>query len=172
MQLHELLNDKNIKTKQKTQTISNWLLDGLLPDDELIAYAEKAKDSPKATCVEALEFATKQNSKIANESVLAFVSKTLAEKAPRVKWESAKVIANIAHLFPEHLEKAIANLLANTKHPGTVVRWSAALAICEILKLKTKHNRNLLPAVKKTIEKEEQNSIRKIYEAAIKKLEK
>ncbi|GDX53125.1 hypothetical protein LBMAG27_21720 [Bacteroidota bacterium] len=100
---------------------------------------------------------------------MLFVSKALAEKAPRIKWESAKVIGNIAHQFPAKLEGAIKNLLVNTEHEGTVVRWSAAFGLGEILKLKTRYNKNLLPAIDSIIQREEKNSIRKIYLEAIKK---
>ncbi len=172
MTLDELLNDKAIKPKEKTETISNRILDGSLPVEELIAFAGKLKDPAKATCIEALEYATKQNPDIADEHVLIFVTNTLTAKAPRIKWESAKVIGNIAHLFPEKLEKPIVNLLANTESDGTVVRWSAAFALGEILKLKTKHNTDLLPAIETICGKEEKNSIRKIYSEAVKKSRK
>ena len=94
----------------------------------------------------------------------------LTAKAPRVKWESAKVVGNIAHLYPAKLDTAIMHLLANTNHDGTVVRWSAAFALGEILKLKTKHNSSLLSRIEKICDQEEKNSIKKIYQAAIKKL--
>lgn len=169
MTIGGLLNDKTIKSKEKTETISKWILDNSLPIDELIAFAEKQKDPVKATCIEAIEYATQQNPNISDETVLVFVTQMLTEKAPRIKWESAKVIGNIAHLFPAKLEKSIANLLANTENEGTVVRWSAAFALGEILKLKTKDNAELLSAITHICEKEEKNSIRKIYLAAIKK---
>ncbi|MDR6920580.1 MULTISPECIES: hypothetical protein [Chryseobacterium] len=172
MTIEELFKDKAIKAKEKTDIISKWILDGSLPTDELIAFAEKAKDPLKGTCVEALEYATKQKPDIADETVLTFVTSTLPEKAPRIKWESAKVIGNIAHLFQDHLEKPISGLLANTDHEGTVVRWSAAFALGEILKLKTKYNSDLLPTLESISEKEEKNSIKKIYLDAIKKTTK
>ena len=172
MTLDELLHNKTIKPKEKTETISKWILDKSLPIDELIAFAEKQKDPAKATSIEAIEFATKQNPNIANETVLNFVTKTLTEKAPRIKWESAKVIGNIAHLYPTKLEKSISNLLDNTKHEGTVVRWSAAFALAEILKLKTKHHVYLLSAINSICEVEEKNSIKNIYLTAIKKTQK
>ncbi len=136
MTIEFLLSDKTKKVKEKTETISKWLLDGSLPADELIAFAEKSKDSEKATCIEAIEYATKQNPELADESVFTFVTKALLEKASRVKWESAKVIGNIAHLFPAKLNKAIGNLLTNSQCDGTVVRWASAYALGEILKLK------------------------------------
>jgi HEAT repeat protein len=172
MTIDELLKDKAIKPKEKTEIIGKWILDKSLPVDELIAYAEIQKDPAKATCIEAIEFATKQNSNIADETVLTFVTSTLAEKAPRIKWESAKVIGNIAHLFPTKLQKSIENLLTNTEHEGTVVRWSSAFALGEILKLKTKHNKDLLPIIETIYEKEEKNSIKKIYLDSIKKTKK
>ena len=60
MTIEELIQDKNIKPKEKTVTISNWILDNSLPIDELIAFAEKQKDPAKATSIEAIEYATKQ----------------------------------------------------------------------------------------------------------------
>ena len=172
MTIAELLNDKTKKAKEKVETISKWLLDGSLPTDELIVSAEKAKDPEKATCIEAIEFATKQNPKIAAESVFAFVTKTLTENAPRVKWESAKVVGNIVHLFPTKLNKAISNLLTNSEYDGTVVRWATAFALGEILKLKTKHNKDLLPAIEAICDREQDNGVKKKYIDAIKKTKK
>ena len=172
MEIAELLNDKSLKPKVKTETLSKWLVDNKITIDKLISFAQTAKDSPKATCIEAIEFATKNDPSIANENCLKFVSETLADKAPRVKWESAKVIGNIAILFPSKLNKAIDNLLTNTQHSGTVVRWAAAFALGEIAKLKTKLNKELLPAIETICEREEKNSIKKIYLDAIKKSKK
>jgi hypothetical protein len=165
----ELLDDKSRKAKQKVETISKWLLDGSLPMDELIVFAEKAKDPEKGTCIEAIEFSTRQNASIADENVLAFVTQTLTETAPRVKWESAKVVGNIAKLFPTKLVKPITHLLTNAKHNGTVVRWASAFALGEILKLKTKHNKDLLPAIEAICEREEDNGVKKKYLDALKK---
>jgi HEAT repeat protein len=172
MTIDLLLKDKTKKIKEKTETISKWLLNGSMPVDELIAFAEKSKDPEKATCIEAIEYATKQNPEIADESVLSFVTKTLADKAPRVKWESARVIGNIAHLFPTKLSKPIANLLTNAEYDGTVVRWAASFALGEILKLKTKHNKTLLPAIETICAREKDNAIKKKYLDAIKKTKK
>jgi HEAT repeat protein len=172
MTISELLNDKQVKPKDKTEIISSWILSGSISVKELIKFATSSKDPVKATCIEALEFATKITPEIATLDCLAFVSTSLAEKAPRIKWESAKVIGNIAHLFPDNLGTAIRNLLSNTEHPGTVVRWSAAFALGQVLKLNTKVNKALLPAIENICQREEKNSIRKLYFAAVKKVEK
>lgn len=172
MTIHELLKDRGIKPKEKTETISKWILDNSLPVDELIAFAENQKDPVKATCIEAMEYATKHSPNIADEAVLTFVTNMLTAKAPRIKWESAKVIGNIAHLFPTKLEKSINHLVTNAEHEGTVVRWSAAFALGEILKLRTEYNQDLFPAIESICDKEEKNSIKKIYLDAIKKTKK
>lgn len=172
MNFQEVLNDKSIKPKQKTEAISEWLLSHSAELDSLLLFAKDSKDPVKATCIEAIEFATAKNSSIASKDCLEFVSSTLSAKAPRVKWESAKVIGNIAHLFPDQLDEAIKGLLTNTEFDGTVVRWSAAFALGQILKLNTKRNKELLPAIESICQREEKNSIKKIYLDALKKTKK
>ena len=100
---------------------------------------------------------------------LQFVISSLTAKAPRVKWESAKVIGNIAHLYPNDFDNVIENLLITSKHTKIVVRWSAAFALGEIIKLKLKKYADLLPSIQNMMEHEEKNSIKKIYLAALKK---
>jgi len=163
MNLEKLFSDKSFKAKQKVEALSKMLLDKKLAIKGLINFAKTLKDSDKATCIEALEFATKAKPEIANADCLKFVSDTLSETAPRIKWESAKVIGNIAHLFPGKLDPAIKHLLTNSEHSGTVVRWSAAYALGQILKTKQKGTKELMYAVEAICKREEKSSIKKIY---------
>lgn len=172
MTLDELFNDKTIKSKAKVAKIGDWLLNGELPLDELLAFAENQSGINKATCIEALDYVTKKKTSIADESLLDFVTNTLMEEEPRIKWESAKIIGNIAHLFPNLLGKSIANLLANADHNGSVIRWATAYALAEILKLKTEHNKKLLPQIEQLSEKEEDNGVKRKYVEALKKVKK
>lgn len=169
MNVAELVADKTMKPKEKTETISTCLLNAALTVDELVEFAGSQKDSSKATCIEAIEFATKQQPSILTENAFRFVIETLTAKAPRIKWESAKVIGNTAALFTDQLDEAIVNLLKNSEHEGTVVRWSAAYALGEIIKLKTTHYNQLIPTIEAICNREEKNSIRKIYLDGIKK---
>jgi len=169
MSLGIILADKSLKPSQKPGLLSKILLENPQSIDELIQLAVKAKDADKANCIEAMEHATLSNPGIATEACFDLAVESLASIAPRVKWESARLIANIAHLFAGRLPEAVPNLLANTEHTGTVVRWSAAIALAAILKLKTALNKELLPAFSAIAEREEKNSIRKIYLEAIKK---
>jgi len=169
MRLEEIFNDKNLKQKAKTALLGKLLLDKEISIDGLIAFAEKSKDTEKATCIEAIEYATKQDPEFANEKCWKYICQKLTEEAPRVKWESAKVIGNIAHLFPAKLNVAITNLLTNAEYNGTVVRWAAAFALGEILKLKTGYNKDLLPALEAICNREQEKGVKKKYLEAIKK---
>jgi hypothetical protein len=168
MGIEAVLTDKELKAKSKVEAISKMLLDEKVTLADVIKTAKASKDSDKGTCIEAIQFATKAKPELASLDCLKFVTDTLLDKAPRVKWESAKVIATIAHLYPDKLDKAIGNLLTNSEFPGTVVRWSAALALGEIVKLKTKRTKDLIPALEAIIRREEDNAIKKIYLAALK----
>lgn len=172
MTIEQIFQDKSIKAKGKVKNLGEWLLNDELPIDELLAYAEKQKATDKATCIEAVELATKTKPNIADENLLDYVTKSLKDEEPRVKWESAKVIGNIAKLFPEKLDKAIGNLLPNAENSGTVVRWATAYALAEIIKLKTENNVTLLPKVETLCDKEEDNGVKKKYLDALKKVKK
>lgn len=135
MNLTTLFEDKTIKAKQKVALIGDWLLTKELPIDELFAFADVQKATNKASCIEAVEYATKKDSSVINEDAWQFVTTALKDNEPRIKWESAKVIGNTAALFKTKLDEPIANLLLNTKNDGSVVRWATAYALAEILKL-------------------------------------
>jgi HEAT repeat protein len=99
-----------------------------------------------------------------------FAVKCLGDKAPRVKWEAAKVIGNIAGLYKTKLDDAINGLLVNTEHSGTVVRWSAAYALSKIIACKTKRNADLIPAIEAIIKREENKAIKKMYAVGLKNI--
>jgi hypothetical protein len=170
--LSEIFADKTLKAKAKVAAIGDDLLPNKLTIEDLIAFAEKQKPADKATCIEAMEYATKKSAAIANESLLTYVTTSLKDAEPRVKWESARVIANIAKQYPDKLAAAIKNLLANSDHEGTVVRWATATALGEILKLRTANNTKLLPKVQELLKSEEDSGVKKKYEDAVKKVSK
>ena len=169
MKFEEIFTNKTLKQKTKTELLGTLLLNKKIAIDELIAFAKKSTAIEKATCIEAIEYATRKEPTIANQNCWSYLSKTLTEEAPRVKWESARVIGNIAHLFPSKLSIAITNLLTNTENDGTVVRWATALALSEIVNLKSKHIKELLPALEALCNSEEDMGVKKKYVEAIKK---
>jgi len=169
MKINEIFADKTLRQKEKTEKLSQNIIDKKININELLLFADTAKDVEKGTCIEALEHASGRDPKIVNKKCFEFIVNNLTAKAPRIKWECAKVVGNVAYLYKNELNNAIKNLLENTTHDGAVVRWSAAFAIGEIVKLKTEQNKKLLPKISEIIEKEEKNSIKKIYMEAIKK---
>lgn len=168
MPINNLLSDKTLKSKEKTEMLSQLLLEKKVDANEVVEFAKNSKDSLKGICIEALEYATKNDPSISTKESMKLVIESLSSKAAKVKWESAKVIGNIAHLYKDQLEPAVSNLLDNSEHEGTVVRWSAAFALGEIYKLNTKLSAQLKPAFEAIIQREEKNSIKKIYQSAMK----
>lgn len=168
LQIQEIFNNKETKPKEKTEAIANLLLDKKLKTEKLIEFASSQKDPIKATCIEAIEYATERKPETACEKTLDFVISNLSQKAPRIKWEASRVIANTIHLFPKKQSQAITELLKNTNHEGTVVRWSTALAFSKIILTKSSESCKIHSELKTIAEKEEKNSIKKIYLAALK----
>lgn len=117
-----LLADKSLKSKEKVETLAAGLLDGKIKPGDLITVAEKLKDADRGNCIEPLEYATKQRPEIGTKGILEFAVQNLEAKASRVKWESVKVIGNIAKNHPQTIGKALPGLLTNSEHDGTVVR--------------------------------------------------
>ncbi len=169
VEIKEIIKDKTLKAKDKTALISQFLNENPHQINPLVNEAKLLKGSDKATYIEAIEHATLANPMLCTPDCFNFAIFSLTDKAPRVKWESARVIANTAHLFPDELTGAIVNLLANTEHKGTVVRWSAAQALSKIVSLNTTHNSQLVPALKTVSAMEEKPSIQKIYTTALKR---
>jgi len=170
MKITKILMDTQLKAKPKVEAISTLLIQRKITIKELVKVATHCDEKEKGTCIEALEFATRSTPEIVTRPYLQFIIKSLSDKAPRVKWESAKLIGNIAHLYPNELDNAINNLLINAEYPGTVVRWSAAFALGAIVKLKTHHNINLIPAIEAIMKHENDNAIKKIYQKALTKI--
>ena len=119
----------------------------------------------------ALTAITKDNPKYVAGHI-DFVIEQIGYKAPRVKWESSEIVANIAAEFPEQAQKAIPLLMINVDDQGTVVKWSAALALTEIAKNNPKTHKQLLPFFREMIGKEENNGVRNIYMKGLTAIEK
>lgn len=164
MQIGRIFKDRSLKTTDRTEYLSTLVLDNIITTDIVIAFAKTAKDKDKATCLESLELVTKTRPEIINEEHLDFVIDCLSDKKDHVKWESARVIGNTIHLFPGKIPMVISKLLNNTAPDEvTVVRWSTAFAIAQILKLETDINSELMPAIEMVAASEEKSSIKKIY---------
>ena len=140
---------------------------GQISETEVLNFASTAKDAWKGHCIEAFEFASRLAPRWGSRETFRFCIENLGHKAPRVKWESAKVVANLASNFPEDARKAIPFLLSNSEHEGTVVRWSAATALAAIYQTHPSNSLELAAAMEAITLREEKDSIKKIYRKAL-----
>lgn len=168
----ELFDDKNIKPKEKVTRLSNYIIDKKVSVTDVLIYTDKKKETIIASCVEAFEIVSRTAPQLITKEVIVFVSKTLSAKAPRLKWESAKVLGNSAANYVNEYKEAIPTLIQLTEYDGTVVRWSAAYAIASIIQHKSKWQADLIKLAEHLAEHEEKGSISKIYKKALKDLQK
>jgi hypothetical protein len=165
MDLLEAIRKSGKKSKELNTFVAKLIFDQKLSGKDFTAALASGNDSERGTCLEALEFATQKNPEIAKQYLPEIIS-SLTDKAPRVKWEAARVIGNIAGKFPAEAAKAVNNLFANTNDKGTVVRWSAAFALGEILK--SSKDKSLLNKIEALSKKETNNGVKNVYLKALK----
>ena len=164
-----LLTNPLLKPKERTEALAAAILNDPREAEHLMAFCKNAKDPHVATVIESMEYALQKNGNIASSTWMHFVEEKLAAKAPRIKWESAKVIAHLAAQFPEEADACVAALLQNAEHTGTVVRWSAATALAAIYASQKTKVSELHVLLENLMRIEEKNSIKKIYAKALKK---
>lgn len=168
--LHFILNNKDHSPRQKAAIVLGLLLENPGIVDTLVEHAQPADNAIKMICLEALHLATKTKPAIATEACFKFITCTLAEKSPPLKWKSAKVVANTAHLHADILDETIKNLVSNSTSSGIMVRWCAAYALVEIAKLNSVHNENLIPEIKAINHREKNSNVKRIYDRALQQL--
>jgi HEAT repeat protein len=153
--------------------VLSYLAERIVNDPSLLDDFESsllaAKTPEKGTCVEALVLVAKEHPEYVLPH-LESVMECLADKAPRVRWEAAHVIANVAPRFPWRAAEATDLLLVNATDKGTVVRWSTALALGEILKANEASRATLQPLIEELSRSETNNGVRNHYVKALKKV--
>ena len=125
--------------------------------------------SDRATVLEALEGATRKRPGLIDGPLFTVLVKCLGGPAPRVRWEAARAVANVAAEHPRLLGSAVAPLLANTKHEGKVVRWGAAQAVVALVRAGCDEG-NLIAKVRKLAKSESDDGTRKVYQKLLDEL--
>lgn len=159
--LTEILKEK-LKPKEKTVKLAQNLKSDPKAMEDLLDFWNSAKDAEKGTLLSAVTLIVSQNPEFIGDH-LDFVIAQIGHKAPRVKWESAEIVGHTSKIFPEKVMTAIPALLANTSFDGTVVRWSAAFALSEIVKNVPASRDQLLPEIEKILERETNNGVRSLF---------
>lgn len=166
--LSEILGNKELKAKQKVEELVQYIEQGEVQLADMVRWAGALKESDAANIMEALEYVTAKNKRYGIQEVFDFAVKHIEASSPRLKWESAKVVGNTVSVSMRNVDKALSRLLVNTEDTGTVVRWSAAYAIGEIYKLQLHELPGLRATIETILQREGKNSIKKIYQAALK----
>jgi len=157
------------KPKDKIGALAEELLKNPTLQSDFIQVFENGSVSEKGNCLSALALVTEKEP-LWIASGLDFVFSQINSKAPRVKWEAATIVANVAATFPTETARAVQALVANTKDPGTVVRWSAAMALTSIAKNNPEAQPDLLIFFGEQVASEQNNGVRKIYEKTLRNL--
>ncbi len=168
--IEKILQSK-LKPKEKITLLAKEITKDKKFIDEIVGYFESASSGDQGHLIESLEYASQDNPECV-APYLDFVICHLEDKGPRVKWECARIIANLALKFSDKTEKAIPALLKNIKDKGTVVRWSVAFALGEIAKNNANAQKILLPKMKGLVKKETNNGVKNVYLKAFKIIEK
>jgi hypothetical protein len=156
----ELLVNLSEKVKKDKKLLSNF-------SDCL----KNASATEKGTLMETLEYASKDHPEVAIPHLNEVINH-LSFDAPRVKWEAARVIANLSKEYPDKAAQAIDRLLVNTKDKGTVIRWSTAFAIGEITKFNKNKQKSLVSIIEGLAKKEQNNGVKNVYLKALKIIKK
>jgi len=163
--------DEIRKSNKKPKELLVYLSEKVKKDKKLLSdFSDCLKDASapeKGTLMETLEYASKDNPEVAIPHLNEVINH-LSFDAPRVKWEAARVIANVSSKYPDKALLSIDRLLFNTKDKGTVVRWSTAFAIGEIAKFNKNKQRSLVSIIENLIKKEQNNGVKNVYQKALK----
>lgn len=168
----DLLKDKTLKAKEKVTVLSGMIRSKEISVKDLIPATNGLKEADITVVMESLEYVTRDDKQFALQEVFDFAVKHIEAANPSLKRESARVVGNTVSISMRNVDKALSRLLVNTEDPGTVVRWSSAYAIGEIYKLNLHELPHLGNTLQAILQREQKNSIRKIYEDAIKKSQK
>jgi len=168
--IERILKSRN-KPKEKVDTLAKEVKENRISIKQLIAYFEIGSVSEKGSCIEAIERIAREKPEIILPHI-DFIIDHINDQAPKIKWETARVIGNLSLKYPNEVAKAIPKLLLNAKDAGTVVRWSAAFALTEIAKNHLKLRKELVPRFKEIAEKEKNKGVKNLYVKALKILER
>lgn len=163
-------------SKKNTKQLLFEISQSLMKDHNLLDQIKEGLSTgskvEKGVLMESLEYASKEDPGIAENMIDTVIEYLDYKDSPRVKWEGARVIANISQRYPEKVIKAVDKLISNTKDKGTVVRWSAAYALGEIAKYNLKARTSLIPKIERIMKKEQNNGVRNVYLKALRAISK
>jgi len=164
--IKDILNSQ-MKPKERVSRIVESIKEDSSLFRELMEIFRTGSDVEKGTCAEVMKFVSKDNPKVVVTYIDELID-NINHKVSRVKWGVPESIGNLAQKYPKEVQKAIPNLLKNTKDKSTVVRWCAGYALSEILKYNSEIQDELIQKINDIIKKEKNNGVKNIYLKALK----
>ncbi len=158
------------KPKEKVSLLATKVKKDKKLLDELVEYFEAGSVADKGNCIEVMEYVSQDRPELII-TYIDFIIKNLDYNAPKLKWETARVIGSLASKYPDKVEKSTKKLFLNTKDKGTVVRWSAAFALTEIAKSNMKLKKELVNRFNQIVKEESNNGVKNVYLKALKILD-
>lgn len=161
MNIAELLSDKSIKALEKREQIVEAIRSGIITIHEISEL--DLGDKKIGVILEAMEAVSRTSPELSDASWLTYAEPYISSSSNSLKREASRVVGNIAHLFPDSLDRAINRLLENTNNDGTVVRWGSAYALGRIVLIPQYANSDLFDIVSSLAEEETENGVKKQY---------
>ena len=135
-----------MKPKERVGQIVEYIKIDTSSFDELMKIFRNGSDIEKGTCAKKMKFVSKDN----HEIVVNYIDELIDNinyKTSRVKWGVPESIGNLAQKYPKQVQKAIPNILKNTKDKSTVVRWCASYTISKIMKYNSELHGGLIKKI-------------------------
>ena len=161
----------NVKPKEKVSKITQLILGDPNTIQQLIDNFVEGSDVEKGTYAEVLKHVSK-NDPIIVEPYIDELVEYVNHKANRVKWGIPETLGNLAEKYPKKVDKAVPNLLINTRDKSTVVRWCAAYALSKIALYNLDIQDELVDKIKEIVNRERNNGVKKVYLKTLKQIEK
>jgi hypothetical protein len=158
-----------IKPKEKTDKITQIITDAPKQINNLMRNFRDGTDVEKGTYATVLKQVSSINPRIVEPFIDELVG-YINYKANRVKWGVPETIGNLAEKYPKEVEKAIPNLLLNTRDRSTVVRWCAAYALSRIALHNKDIREELLKKIQGILAQEDNNGVRNVYLKTLKQI--
>lgn len=161
----EILGSK-LTAKKKAKALAGELSKGTIKTSAYVKVMPALADAELAIVLESLEGPTRKKPELVDSRLFPLLVQCLAHAAPRVRWEAARTIANVAGQHTKRLGPAVDALLNNTADDGKVVRWATAQALAAILRTGYT-GKNLATRMQTIAAREEDDGVRGVYEKAL-----
>ncbi|MDR0819889.1 MAG: HEAT repeat domain-containing protein [Oscillospiraceae bacterium] len=170
MDIAALLNDKSIKSTDKREQIANAIRAGEISVKDIRTAGFDEKKT--GIILEAMESVSRDNSDVVDIEWLSYAEAYISSSSNSLKREAARVVGNIAGLFPDSLDDSIKMLIENTKNDGTVVRWGSAYALGRIILIPKYADSELFDVLTDLAERETESGVKNQYLGGLKKAKK